>query len=389
MRFAYLLFGLSLLAFRAQAQTPATPVPDSARPAQNPVPAAKDPHDKPSFIPAPVVFYEPETGLAGGAAILPVWRLGRDSATTRKSNARLVGWYSQRKQTSLQLTHTIFTPGERYLFTGELSAYDFPIFYYGTGNNTRLADESEISYQLFIVNQRVMRGFGRQMFAGLTYRLTALRNITIEEPLTRESNRPNLLLERPARERENTFVSGFGPSFLYDGRDNILSTFRGSYLEFQTLFNGKGLGSDFTFTRYQLDARLFRPLLPSSTNTIIGGQLLGQFHSGNVPFRELANLGGISVLRGIYEGRFRDRQLVVGQVELRQKLFWRLNGAVFAGAGQVADQLGDFGLSDFKLAGGAGIRFRFNRRDRLNIRFDYGVGSGGSKGLYFGVNEAF
>ncbi|UOQ75864.1 hypothetical protein MUN84_14635 [Hymenobacter sp. 5516J-16] len=57
--------------------------------------------------------------------------------------------------------------------------------------------------------------------------------------------------------------------------------------------------------------------------------------------------------------------------------------------GQVAPRLGDYTFDDMKYAGGGGIRFRFNRRDRLNIRLDYGVGSGGNSGIIFAVGEAF
>ena len=110
---------------------------------------------------------------------------------------------------------------------------------------------------------------------------------------------------------------------------------------------------------------------------------------GAVPFRELANLGGDKLLRGYYDGRYRDRQLVVAQVELRRQLFWRFNGVLFGGVGQVGNTLADFDEGGLKYTGGAGLRFRFNRRDRLNVRFDYGVGRDGSTGFYFNFGEAF
>lgn len=347
----------------------------------------KNPDDKPKFVPAPVLFYEPETGIAVGATFLPTWRHGRDT-TVRKSNGRIGGWYSQKKQLNLQVSHTIFTRQERYLLIGDILFYDYPIFFYGIGNDTDIENESEIAYRLLVFQQRGLRRFRPGWFAGATYRLTDLRAITAEPFAHGGDDRPNPLLSLPGRERQPTFISGFGPAVIHDTRDNVLSTFTGNYLDVQALFNAKALGSDFAFTRYSVDARHFQPLF-GSTKTIWASQVLGQFSTGSVPFRELPFLGGISVLRGIYEGRFRDRQLLVAQTEVRQHLFWRLNGAVFVGAGQVAPRIGDFGPTDFNLAGGAGVRFQFNRRDRINIRFDYGVGTGGNSGLYFGVNEAF
>ena len=205
-----------------------------------------------------------------------------------------------------------------------------------------------------------------------------------------EDGRPSPLeTGRPLRERTGTTTSpGVGPLLLYDNRDNILSTFRGSYLEGSALFNGGALGSNNTFSRFQVDARHFRPLL-ASEKTILALQVVAQFHAGYVPFRELANLGGSNQLRGYYEGRYRDRQLLAAQAEIRQHLFGRFNGAVFGGIGQVGNSLSSFDEGGLKAAGGAGIRFQFNRRDRLNARLDYGVGRGGSSVVYFSIGEAF
>ena len=66
---------------------PAVLLAQTLPPTTPPAPAAKA--DKPSFIPFPIVFSQPETGLGYGLAVLPVFRLGTDAAT-RKSSARLI-----------------------------------------------------------------------------------------------------------------------------------------------------------------------------------------------------------------------------------------------------------------------------------------------------------
>jgi len=360
-----------------------------------------DASDKPNFIPLPSIFSQQETGLAVSMASLPVWRFGRDT-TTRKSNARLGGWLSQKGQVSVQLTHNIFTPGEKLYLLGEVSYYKVNYFYYGIGNDTRSADESQVDYAALLFNQRVMHRVAPNWFAGLQYRFTNLRNIRY--PALNEEGRPNKFQtdlaqgNLTAREAAGGNTSGFGPAVLYDGRDNVLATYRGKYLHVHGLFVGKYAGSDYTFSRFQVDARHFQPLF-GSTNTILGLQYLGQFHTGGlVPFRELsafgADLGGsiynyATLMRGIYEARYRDRQMMTFQAEIRQKLFWRFDAAVFGAVGEVAPRMRDFTLGGTRVAGGAGLRFRFNRRDRLNLRLDYGIGSGNSKGIYFAVGEAF
>ncbi|AIZ63106.1 hypothetical protein PK28_04315 [Hymenobacter sp. DG25B] len=372
---------LSLLTLPAAAQSPA---PDSVTTS---APVKKPRRVKIAVL--PIVFSQPETGLAYGAAVLPVWRFGADT-TTRSSNARVLAYRTQRKQSSASLTHSIFTPGERWFVGGEAQYFNFPIYYYGVGNDTRKSEKSDISYEVFILNQRVLKRLRPGLFVGGLYRLTNMYNVRIDDALTDDGTRPNWLLERDARERQATLTSGIGPALLYDTRDNILSAHHGRFLDASVLFAGKALGSDYGFMRLQFDARQYWVLGPKDVErTVLAGQVQGIFHGGTVPFRELANLGGERMMRGIYEGRFRDRQLVAAQAEVRQQLFWRLRGVLFGGVGQVQPQVTDFRPGQFNLAGGAGLRIDVNRQDRLSIRIDYGVGSGESSGVYFAFNEAF
>jgi len=374
-RYFFLLLFIALMGQRASAQTPEAPAP-KAKP------------NKPSFIPFPILFSQPETGFGYGLAVLPVYRFGADT-TTRASNARLLAYRTTRQQSAIQLTHNVFTAGEKFLVAGELSYYhDFPISYYGTGARTELDDKSVVQYRLWIFDQRVLRRVVPNLFAGVRYRRTSLSDVRINT--ASDDGAPSRLLLRPGSEYLGRSVaSGLGPMLLFDNRDNILSAFRGNFVELSSLFNGAGLGSSNTFGRYQLDARHFHPLFANSDRTILAVQLFAQLHTGQVPFRELALLGGASQLRGYYEGRFRDRQLIVAQAEVRHHLFWRFNGALFGGIGQVGNTLSDFDDTGLKVAGGAGLRFQFNRRDRLNARLDYGRGRGNSSGVYFSIGEAF
>lgn len=350
-----------------------------------------------TILPIPVIFYQGETGYGYGLGGLLSGRFGADTAT-RPSNVRVQYWQTQKKQSLLQLVHTVFTPGEQYFLNGEISLYDSRLFYYGKGNNTPTENESLLNYKLFIVNQRVQKQVAPKVFAGLLYRFTNVYSFEYADRSTNNSF-PNSFATDPRvspRERQAHRTSGLGPALTLDTRDNASTTFTGSYVDATVLFAGGGLGSNFNFTRYQLDARQFLPI--GSNRTILALQYMGQFHSGDVPFRELAgigaNLGGTlynnaNLLRGIYEQRYRDRQMMMFQAELRQKLFWRIDGAVFGGVGQVANGLSDFTLSSLKTGAGAGVRFNFLRRDRVNLRLDYAAGSGSASGIYFAIGEAF
>jgi outer membrane protein assembly factor BamA len=350
-----------------------------------------------SLLPIPVLFYQAETGLGYGLGALLSGRFSKDTLT-RPSNARVQYWTTQKGQSLLQLVHTVYTPGEKFYLNGEISAYDILLYYYGKGPNTSSANESETEYKLFIINQRLQKQIAPKLFFGAQYRFTSITGVTAPGNNV-DNNGPNIFYTEQRlteRERQNTRVSGLGPVISYDTRDVPLAAFKGNLLDFGATFNGTGLGSDYRFVRYQLDARHFQPI--GSNRTILAAQFLGQFHTGDVPFRELAgigaNLGGTlynnaNLLRGIYEQRFRDRQMIMFQAELRQKLFWRIDAAVFGGVGNVNNYIDKFALSDTKYAGGAGIRFNFIRRDRVNLRLDYAGGTGSKPGFLFAIGEAF
>jgi outer membrane protein assembly factor BamA len=410
MRFFLAALLLTGLAFSAAAQ-PAAP-PDSVYTAPNtglaPLAAQVKVKSTKSFgqlgkngnlslLPIPVLFYQAETGFGYGLGSLLSGRFSSDTLT-RPSNARLQYWTTTKGQSLIQLVHSVYTPGEKFYLNGEISAYDILLYYYGIGPNSTSANESETKYKLFIINQRVQKQIAPKLFFGALYRLTDISQIDIP-PRNLNDDGTNVFLTDPRvteRERHGTRVSGLGPVITYDTRDVPLAAFHGNLLDVSATFNGTGLGSDYRFTRYQVDARHFQPVF--SEKTILAMQFLGQFHTGDVPFRELggigANLGGTlynnaNLLRGIYEQRFRDRQMIMFQAELRQKLFWRIDGAVFGGVGNVSNYIDKFNLSNTKYAGGAGIRFNFLRRDRVNLRLDYAGGTGSKPGILFAIGEAF
>ena len=417
MRFSFAALVMTGLAFSAAAQPVAPPDSVYTAPARTGLaPLAEQASGPKSFgqlgknktltlLPIPVLFYQAETGLGYGLGALLSGRFSADTLT-RPSNARIQYWTTTEGQSLIQLVHSVYTPGEKFYLNGEISAYDILLYYYGKGADSKSANESETKYKLFIINQRLQKQIAPKLFFGALYRLTDISQIDIPQ-LNVDGNAPNIFLTEnrvTARERRGTRVSGLGPVLTYDTRDVPLAAFHGNLLDLSATFNGTGLGSDYRFTRYQIDARHFQPVF--SERTILAAQFLGQFHTGDVPFRELAglgaNLGGTlynnaNLLRGIYEQRFRDRQMIMFQAELRQKLFpnagaaWlrRFDGAIFGGVGNVNNYIDKFSLSDTKYAGGAGIRFNFIRRDRVNLRLDYAGGTGSSPGILFAIGEAF
>ena len=366
--------------------------------------------NKITILPVPVLFYQQETGAGYGLGGLLSGRLGQDT-TTRASNARVQFWTTQKSQSLVQFVHTIYSPGEKFYLNGEISSYKNRLYYFGIGNDAPAVTNdhrSFLDFQLFIINQRVQKSIAKNQFLGLQYRLSRAYNLSQEQGRVNDDgdqilpgapNTQNYFLQDPRirqdlRQTLNFSLSGVGPVYTYDSRDVALAASKGSLLDLQVMFNGKFVGSDYNFVRYQIDARHYKRIF--SDKTILALQFLGQFHSGTVPWYGLAgigaNLGGTlynnaNLMRGIYEQRFRDRQLMTAQAELRQHLFWRIDGAAFLGVGQVGYNISDYSFGGIHTAGGIGARFNFIRRDRVNLRFDYAFGT--DPGFYFAIGEAF
>ena len=346
-----------------------------------PVPVKK----KLSLTPFPALFYAPETGFGFGALLVPVYNFGSDSLT-RSSSGQVLAYYTTKKQSSLQFSYNVYTNREKWAILGETRVEDAPIFYYGTGNQNSDADKGLINYNLIFTQNRILKQLKRNVFLGGQFQVNRTGKVG-QDPIE-ETGEPNKILERPVDERDGFTVVGLGPSFLFDSRDVVINAYRGSYVEIGSYFNNKAIGSGFNFNRYSLDLRKFYSLDKDGKH-VLAFQGRGVFETGNVPFRELAWFGGHRNMRGFYEGRYRDKNMVLAQAEYRLHFAKRHGVVLFGSAGQVGDKLSNLGFDKNHYGGGLGYRFMLNTKDRINIRVDYAVGTGGTSGLYFAIGEAF
>ena len=111
--------------------------------------------------------------------------------------------------------------------------------------------------------------------------------------------------------------------------------------------------------------------------------------NGGVPIRNLANIGSSSFMRGYYEGRYADKNMMAVQAEFRTPLFGKIGGVIFAGTGRVGNSVSQlFQLSDLKPCAGLGLRYAINQKEKLNLRLDGGFGKK-SHGSYLNMGEAF
>jgi outer membrane protein assembly factor BamA len=105
-----------------------------------------------------------------------------------------------------------------------------------------------------------------------------------------------------------------------------------------------------------------------------------------VPFYMQQTLGGSEDLRGFREFRFRDRNLVVYNLEYRWEVFSGMDMALFGDAGKVFPDRSDFSLSN--LEGAYGIGLRFNQAKAVFLRIDIGRSREGTR-FFFKFGHVF
>lgn len=179
-------------------------------------------------------------------------------------------------------------------------------------------------------------------------------------------------------------ATGIGLIAEYDSRDFIPNPYRGVYVSFQETFFPKGLGNSgkslwcTTFT-----ADCYRRVWK---DCILAADLYGEFNSAGTPWPMLARMGGGQRMRGYYQGRYTDNDLITVQVELRQRIWRRIGCTVWGGAGNVFPRLSEFSWSETLPNYGLGLRWELKKR--VNVRLDYGFGKKTS-GFLLNINEAF
>jgi len=337
--------------------------------------AQEKPLKRLKIIPFPVVFYTPETRWAFGAALTATVRFKGDSAWAKPSQLTLGLAYTQNKQSLAYLPFQVFYDNNRYYAYGEIGYFRYNFYYFGVGQQSPPRELYGVDFP------RVKLNFFRQvkpnLYVGLRYQFEQY-DITQTEPngLFDKGRVPGGLSSR---------TSGVGLGVFWDKRDQVFFPTRGWVIDVTYLNNRPFWGGNVSFDRLGLDVSGYQLL---RKNTVLAGNLFTNFTLGNAPFNMLTELGGPKKMRGYYQGRFRDDNAVLTQAELRFPLYKRL-GAVALGSVAWLGNQGDFvRWNDPKYAYGAGLRFTANRRDHLNIRLDYAIGSDGGN-VYFTIGEAF
>lgn len=327
----------------------------------------------------PVLGSAPETGLQYGAALFAT--KPHQVPDTRPSSLISNAIHTGKGQTRAFVELDRWTASDNWRFGGRALWQQFPLPFYGIGDQTEEGDKELYTPRGTELNAFVQRRIARAQWIQLGLRRSEYAVIRTESGGILE---PGSL---PGSRGGRTVLAS--ASLISDGRDNLFAPTRGHYAEFVASRADAALGSNFDFTRLRADLRSYRPAPFLKNGHLLATQFVAQGVTSNAPFDQRSPIGGAAIMRGYVAGRFRDDWMMATQAEFRSAIRGSWGYALFAGGGVVAPTLGELRGARVLPSWGGGARFRMDRTTGATIRVDYARGTRGQTGLYVSFNEAF
>ncbi|MBO6608047.1 BamA/TamA family outer membrane protein [Psychroserpens sp.] len=332
---------------------------------------------KVDFSGYPYAFYTPETQAAFGGGGIFLFYTERNEAL-RPSKVGFGAHYTTNKQYKFTLNTSIYFNDNNLVVNMPVSyGYIFDKFW-GIGNSTEETGDEGYFKQDFNLQLEVQVP-PLLFFADRTGFILDYKNTTIDDPQNNQ-----FLLDESVNGFNGGDIFGLGINLVWDRRDNLFYPTEGHYQYIKFIVYPEP--SDFVFSTFELDVRYYKKLLK---NQVLASNLYLKSVGSDAPFYELPALGGQNRMRGYFMGRYRDKNFVAFQSELRQYISQKIGFVAFAGFGDVGQEITDLSLKNLKYSFGGGLRYLFNKKENVNLRMDIGFGRDGNTGIYFGIEEAF
>ncbi len=330
------------------------------------------------ILPVPLYSYSTEAGNIFGLAKFNLFQLSKKDTISKPSKLSGVVTFSSKGRVNASVANELVFNENKNIILSYINYKKQPEYIFGIGNDVKRDSVEQVQYERIKFSATNLFLIAKDLYVGVPIDLADYFNV---EP---DSN--SFLIRHNVPGVNGGFTFGTGLDAAYDSRDNRYNPYKGAYVLAVMWWHPKFLGSAYQYNRFEFDARkYFNPWL----NHVIAIQATTTSTGGDVPFYDLAQLGGDNKMRGYYQGAFRDKVLVDGQVEYRMPI-WKIFGMTgWIGTGRVAESYSDLAIDGFKMSYGLGIRVKVDSKHNTNLRIDFGFGGDGIKGTYINFAEAF
>ena len=326
------------------------------------------------FIPGP--NYSATTGFGLGFLGTATYSADRTDATLPRSNASIYSNMTTGGFFMIGLRGNHIFPHEQFQLDYKVNISTFSNSFWGIGYANADNDNNKTDYRRNRINAmaRFMIKLAPKTYIGpfINYRVTQARNI--------EDDYAYLWQGQDKTVRAYTA----GVSFTYDSRDFMLNASHGIFLQIDQTFTPRCFGNgNYNFSSTEATFATYGRLWKGA---ILAGELHGMFNYGHTPWAFLAEVGSNDRMRGYYAGRYADKNVIEGQLELRQHIKGRNGVVAWVALANAFDKFDNIAWR--RTLPNAGIGYRWEFKKHINIRIDYGFTRKGG-GFIFNINEAF
>jgi hypothetical protein len=357
----------------------------------------EDDYKKLMIAAAPVVSYNPASGVGIGAAGNVAFFKGFPQTTSISSVvASLI--VTSKKQLLFNGKFDVSTADNRWVLHGDNRIYFTSQDTYGLGTSTSPDAALDTRYNFLRFYETAYRRVYRRLYlgGGLLYNIhndvrpaQGLESVWPDSPYIQYS-------EARGFDLDSQTSAGASVSVVLDSRDGAINPSRGLYagLEYQAFFEGF-LGGTSSWQQLNVDARTYFRLTADARHRIavwLSGNLVtgGEAPYFDLPATAMDTYGRSG--RGYVQGRFRGEELAYGELEYRWTV--KRNGLLgivaFLNTQTLSNEdTGERLFDSFATGYGIGLRLMMNKRSKTNLAFDVGRGNEGETRIYFAVQEAF
>lgn len=346
-----------------------------------------DKHNKTLFTFIPAVEYSLVTGFASSLNanfILPVKKM-TDNHSFISSELK----YTQKKQIIAQIVSNFWLKNNAYNINTNWSYLKFPQKDFGLGSSSDLKLFDNLDYSYIKLHQSIVKRIAPNLYFGPGLNIDYRWNISDTTTL----NKPLLGFTEYGFTKQSSSI-GVTLNLLYDTRKQVSNPApNSSYFNVIYRDDLKTLGSDQNWQSIILDYRKYISF-PTGSKNILAFWSYNVFTiKGKQPYLDLPSTASDNYTntgRGYIQGRFRGDKFVFSESEYRFGITENgfLGGVIFANMQSVSEQQGK-PLNNFLPGYGAGIRIKLSKHSNTNVAIDYGIGQGGSKGIFMNLGEVF
>jgi len=330
------------------------------------------------YAPAPIITYSSEAGNTFGLAKFNLFHPSKKDTVSKPSKISAVVTVSTKGRVNISVVNDLILKENKYMILSYFNYKKTPEFMLGIGNDVSLDDVEEVIQNRVKFATAAMRRVKENYYAGISLDFSDYFGI--------ETDSNSFLIRDEVSGLHGGSDIGVGFAGALDSRSNRYNPQQGALLLTTVTFYPEFLGSRYEFTSVYIDARKYFRI---GKKSVLAMQATASYNSGDVPFYDLALLGGEDRMRGYYKGALRDKAMFDTQVEYRLPV-WSIFGlTTWIGTGRVASSFKNMGLDGLWLSYGGGIRIRVDTENNANLRLDMGFGPNGVSGFYFNFAEAF